>query len=111
MVDLACEVVSGRMVLGVLWAAAAIPMGRAWWRGRGTLVPAVVEVPAADRSRFGTGAADRSADRAQIMRLSYADGSVAVAGGLLLDWTPLLAVGAVLLNVGTIYRYLVLALA
>jgi hypothetical protein len=99
---------SGVGVLGLLWAAVGIWWGSRWWRDRGP-VPAPA-APALGRSRFGRAAAGGAWRRRQAMRLAYAAGAASVAGGLLLGWAWILALGAALVNLGTLYRHLVLLL-
>lgn len=101
---------TGPLVFGVLWAAAGILLGSQWWRARPQSPSRAAGGPAGETSRFGSGATDRSSNRLQAMRLAYAVGAVAVAVGLLAELTLLLVVGAALINLGTVYRYLVLAL-
>jgi hypothetical protein len=104
--------VSGIGVLGLLWAVAGILVGFRWWRGRTAAGPAATEARAATarRARFGQVAEDRSPQRWQAMRLAYALGAWLVALGLAADLVPALAAGAVALNLGTVFRYLVVAM-
>lgn len=101
---------TGRTAFGVLWAAAAIFAATRWWRERPEPAPGPGGSAGATPGRFGIGAEDRSARRLQAMRLAYATGSAAVAGGLLTESLPLLGAGVVFLNLGTAFRYLVVAL-
>lgn len=100
---------SGVAVLGLLWAAGGIWCGSRWWRDR---VPASGATPTLPpgRARFGQPIVDGGHGRRQAMRLAYAAGATAVAGGLLLEWAWVLALGSALVNLGTLYRHLVFLL-
>jgi hypothetical protein len=108
--------VSGVGVIGLLWAVAGILVGIRWWRERTAGVPFAAAgatraaPPATVRVRFGQLAEDRSPQRWQAMRLAYAVGAWLVALGLATEVVPALALGAVALNLGTVFRYLVVAL-
>jgi hypothetical protein len=95
---------SGVAVLGVLWAAAGIWLGSRWWTERGA--QAFGHAPQAAARRFGQPVLGGPQRRAQAMRLAYATGATAVAGGLLVRWSWLLAAGAAMVNLGTLYRHL-----
>lgn len=96
-------------LLGLLWAVVGIWSGSHWWAERGTAaVPPRRTVP--PRARFGTTSVGGPVRRRQAMRLAYAAGATTVGVGLVLGWAPVLALGAALLNLGTLYRALVLLL-
>jgi hypothetical protein len=96
---------SGVVVFGVLWAAAGVWLGSRWWAERGA--EALGHAPEAARRRFGQAAAGGAQRRQQTMRLAYACGTTAVALGLLVRAPWLLALGAAMVNLGTLYRHLV----
>jgi hypothetical protein len=104
--------VSGVVVLGLLWAVAGILLGIRWWRERAAEAAAATHPAAAatERVRFGRAPEDRSPRRWQAMRLAYALGAWLVALGLVSGVVPALAIGTVALNLGTLFRYLVVAL-
>ena len=104
---------SGLVLLGLLWAAVGISLGIRWWSEReqapghhaardGTVPGPVV------RTRFGRLAESREEHRRQAMRLAYATGACVVAVGFWTTAGVLLALGAAFVNLGTIYRHLVL---
>jgi hypothetical protein len=95
------------VVLALLWAAVGALLLARWWSERGPdpSPRGRWEVPAG--ARFGQAArADGSRRRLQAMRLTYGVGTTVVALGFLTGWAGLLALGALLVNVGTIERYL-----
>ena len=104
---------SGLVLLGLLWAAVGISLGIRWWSereqppahhaARGGIDPG----PAAS-TRFGRLAESRAEHRRQAMRLAYAAGTSLVALGFLTRAALPLALGAALVNLGTVYRHLVL---
>ena len=97
--------------MALLWAAGGILLGIHWWRARPELQRAAADDGSGEeRGRFGSRAADRSVNRLQAMRLAYAVGAVSVASGLVAELEVLLGAGIVLLNLGTAYRYLIVAL-
>jgi hypothetical protein len=104
--------VSGVVVFGLLWAVAGILLGFRWWRERAADAAVATNRSATGggRPRFGRIAEDRSPQRQQAMRLAYALGAWLVALGLVSGLAPALALGALSLNVGTAFRYLVVAL-
>ena len=67
-----------------------------------------VDAPASHR--FGRAWRDGSRRRLQAMRRAYRAGVAVVALGLLAGVPVLLAIGAALVNLGTVLRYLVVAL-
>lgn len=97
------------VVLGLLWAAGGIALGRQWWRERAT-PPSPEGRADGARARFGQGTDDGSWRRLQAMRRAYAFGATIVSVGFLAGAPALLALGAAMVNLGTIYRYLVVAL-
>jgi hypothetical protein len=97
------------VVLGLLWAAGGIALGLQWWRERGTAPSPQARADAAG-TRFGQGTDDGSWRRLQAMRRAYAFGAILVSIGFLVEAPALLALGAAMVNLGTIYRYLVVAL-
>jgi hypothetical protein len=102
---------SGGGVLGLLWAAAGIWSGARWWNERAAaLVDGDGAVATADGGRFGRAAEGGAIRRRQAMRLAYAAGATAVALGLLVGWGWVLALGAAMVNLGTMYRLLVFLL-
>jgi hypothetical protein len=101
---------SAGAVLGVLWLAAGIVLGLRWWGARGPEVARGARVELPVNARFGQVREDGSRRRLQAMRLAYAAGTTLVAVGLLTEVPVVLAFGAAMVNLGTIYRYLVVAL-
>lgn len=99
----AVGVMSGLAVLLLLWAGAGIVLALGSLRGP---EPA----PAPDAARFGRVAEDRSANRLHAMRLAYGVGAACCAVGAVAGLDVVLAFGASLLNLGTVYRYLVVAM-
>jgi hypothetical protein len=103
---------TGGAVFGLVWAAVGILLGSRWWterarwRDTGTAQPTAPD----GRPRFGRAAEDGSGRRSLAMLAAYAAGTLVVAVGLLTDTPGLLGVGALLVNLGTIFRFLVLAL-
>ena len=84
-------------------------LGLQWWRERAAAPAQEAPVDAA-RARFGQDIDDGSWRRRQAMRRAYAFGATLVSIGFLADAPGLLALGAAMVNLGTIYRYLVVAL-
>jgi hypothetical protein len=107
--------VSGVVLFGLAWAAVGILLGVQWWRERAAeAAPTLVggaSVTGSERSRFGRAEEDGSPRRLQAMRLAYAAGMLSLSAGFLTGAAVPLALGAALVNLGTIYRYLVVALA
>lgn len=103
---------SGIGAFGLLWAASGILLGTLWWRERETEPSRAggAQGASSQRYRFGAPLQDGSGRRLQAMRLAYAAGTLATGAGFLLGLGVLLALGAALVNLGTIYRYLVVAL-
>jgi hypothetical protein len=104
--------VSGFSVLGLLWAVAGILLGTLWWRDRAAVAATATEAgeAATQRVHFGCLRVDRGPRRQQAMRLAYALGAWLVALGTVTDRVLPLAVGAAALNLGTLFRYLLVAL-
>jgi hypothetical protein len=102
---------TGGVVFGLLWAAVGIVLGIRWrderarWRTTAA-VPAV----ATPRARFGADTQDGSIRRTAAMFLAYASGALIISVGVLTSTAVLLGVGAGLVNLGTVFRFLVLAL-
>jgi hypothetical protein len=105
---------SGVVVLGLLWAAVGILLGLRWWTERdqplGHHVAREAQERARGRARFGQLAESRADHRRQAMLGAYAVGTSLVSAGFLLRAALPLALGAALVNLGTLYRYLVLLL-
>jgi hypothetical protein len=103
---------SGVVLFGLIWAAAGVLLGMRWWREREADLRTAggSAVTAGQRVRFGGAIEDGSGRRLQAMRLAYAVGALATAVGLMSRVPVVLALGAALLNLGTLYRYLVVAL-
>ena len=103
---------SGVVLFGLIWAAAGILLGIRWWREREADLRTAggVAITAGQQARFGGVIEDGSGRRLQAMRLAYAVGALATAVGMISRGPVALALGAALLNLGTIYRYLVVAL-
>jgi hypothetical protein len=103
---------TGGAVFGLVWAAVGLLLGIRWWSERArwqATSPSVAPAPDA-RARFGGMIEDGSARRTAAMLLAYAAGATVVGVGLLVSTPALLGIGALLVNVGTIFRFLVLAL-
>ncbi len=103
---------SGVVVLGLLWAAVGILLGLRWWsdRAQPPAHHAAREELAAEGAgpvRFGRLTESRADQRRQAMRLAYAAGTSLVAVGLFTEVPVVLALGAALVNLGTLYRHLV----
>lgn len=96
-------------LLGLLWAVVGIWVGSRWWAERGS-GPARAHREVRPRARFGTQSVGGPVRRRQAMRLAYAAGATTVGVGLVVGWAPVLALGAALVNLGTLYRTLVLLL-
>jgi hypothetical protein len=103
--------VSGDLLFGLAWMAVGLLVGSRWRdeRARQRAVGAERAAPGS-RVHFGAVAEDGSAKRRQAMLLAYAAGVVATGAGIALGTAVVLALGAALLNLGTIYRLLVIAL-
>jgi hypothetical protein len=101
---------SGVVVLGLLWAAVGILLGFRWRDERAKSPSDHASQPALEGARFGQVRLGGSHQRIESMLLAYASGALAVAVGLVVGAPWLLGLGALLVNVGTIYRYLVVAL-
>ena len=101
---------SAVVVFGLLWVAAGVVVGLRWWseRGLGGARQAEVEGPA--NARFGQVREDGSRRRRLAMRRAYAVGAALVVVGLVTAVPVVLALGAAMVNLGTIYRYLVVVL-
>jgi hypothetical protein len=97
-------------VPAVLWLAAGIVLGLRWWGARGPDAARRTRLEVPVNARFGQLRDDGSRRRLQAMRLAYAAGATFVAVGLLTHVPVVLALGAAMVNLGTIYRYLVVAL-
>lgn len=102
---------SGDVLFGLLWLAVGVLVGNRWWDER-VRRPALGTHPATrgERVHFGTVAEDGSGRRRQAMLLAYAAGFAVTGGGIASGAAVVLALGAALLNLGTIYRVLVIAL-
>lgn len=103
---------TGGAVLGLLWAAVGTFLGFRWWNERARWQQAEQAHPVAadERPRFGRAAEDGSGRRNLAMLAAYAAGTLVVGAGLLTSTPGLLGLGALLVNLGTIFRFLVLAL-
>jgi hypothetical protein len=108
---------SGVVALGLLWGAVGISLGIRWWTEREQASEhhagregAVLAATGASSTRFGRATESRAEHRRQAMLGAYAVGTSLVAIGFLLEATLPLALGAALVNLGTLYRYLVLLL-
>jgi hypothetical protein len=97
------------VVLGLLWAAGGIALGNQWWHARAAAPPAAQEAAAAG-ARFGQADANGSWRRLQAMRRAYAFGAISMSLGFLTSAPALLALGAAMVNLGTMYRYMLVAL-
>jgi hypothetical protein len=102
--------VSTAGALGILWLAAGVVLGLRWWNARGLEATGRSPLDLPSNARFGQARPDGSRRRLQAMRLAYAAGTMLVAAGLLTGLPVVLAFGAAAVNLGTIYRYLVVAL-
>ena len=103
---------SGLVALGLAWAAVGILLGARWWSERvqapGSHAPRVEPEPQpVGVARFGQLSESRAEHRLQAMRGAYAAGTSLVAVGFLVGAALPLALGAALVNLGTIYRHLV----
>lgn len=94
----------------LLWAAAGILLGIRWWREQGAERAAVAGAALAERTRFGSVAEDFSLRRVQAMRAAYVVGATCCVVGFATGIAVVLAFGASLVNLGTVYRYLSVAL-
>jgi hypothetical protein len=101
---------SGLVALMLLWAAAGILLGIRWWREQGAEQAAVAGAALAERARFGSVAEDGSAKRVHAMRAAYVVGATCCVVGFATGIAVVLAFGASLVNLGTVYRYLVVVL-
>jgi hypothetical protein len=107
---------SGLVVLGLAWAAVGVLLGQRWWSEREQpLAHHAARAAGDDRrvrevNRFGQLSESRADHRRQAMLGAYAAGTSLVGIGFLLDTALLLALGAAIVNLGTLYRYLVLLL-
>jgi uncharacterized membrane protein YphA (DoxX/SURF4 family) len=92
--------------LGLSWAVAGVLLLVRWWgeRGPDPSPRGRWEVPAG--TRFGQVREDGSPRRLQAMRLTYGIGTTLVAVGFLTRWAAVLALGALVVNLGTVQRYL-----
>ena len=97
-------------MLGLLWAAVGIWLGFRWWGERAAAPRAPAPAATSARARFGQAAEGGAARRRPARRLAYAAGATAVAAGLLVGWGWVLALGAAMVNLGTLYRHLVFLL-
>jgi hypothetical protein len=101
---------SAAMALGLLWAVAGVVLGLRWWQERDLAGAGRTAAEAPPTTRFGRARDDGSGRRLQAMRLAYAAGTTSVALGMFTGAAALLALGAAMVNLGTIFRYLVVAL-
>jgi len=97
-------------VLGLLWAVVGILLGFRWRAERAASPDDRAEQPTMDGARFGQVRLGGSRQRFETMLLAYASGTTLVSLGLLSGVAWLLCLGVLLVNVGTVYRYLVVAL-
>jgi hypothetical protein len=104
---------SAVVALGLAWGAVGILLGSRWWTERAqppahhaARVDGGSERPG--RVRFGQLSESRAEHRLQAMRLAYAVGAGLVALGFLIEAALPLALGVALVNLGTVYRHLVL---
>lgn len=102
---------SDMAAFGLIWAVAGVLLGIRWQRERAAgVAEATGGHIGADRLRFGRHAEDGSLRRVQAMRTAYAAGALCCAAGFAGRIDVVLAFGAALVNLGTVYRYLVVAL-
>jgi hypothetical protein len=101
---------SGVVVLGLLWAVVGILLGFRWRAERAKSPTDHAPRPNLGDARFGQVRLGSSRQRVETMLLAYACGAVVVSLGLMARTAWLLGLGAVLVNVGTVFRYLVVAL-
>lgn len=101
---------TGLAALVLLWAAAGILLGIRWWREQGAEQASAAGAALVERTRFGTVAEDGSPKRVAAMRAAYVVGAACCLVGLATGIAVVLAFGASLVNLGTVYRYLVVAL-
>jgi hypothetical protein len=103
---------SGVGVIGLLWALAGILLGNLWWRERAAgafLATEAGDLPT-QGVHFGCLLEDRGPRRLRAMRVAYALGAWLVALGIVTHLVLTLAVGAVALNLGTLFRYLLVVM-
>jgi hypothetical protein len=99
---------SAVLVLALLWAAVGLVLLARWWSERGPDPSPRGRWEVPPGTRFGQATrVDGPRRRLQAMRLAYGAGTTVVALGFLTGWAGLLALGALLVNVGTMQRYLV----
>lgn len=101
---------SGAVLLGFLWALVGMLLGYRWRSERAKSLHNDAPVPGPNSRRFGQVRLGGSQQRVQTMLGAYAAGAALVSVGFLIHTPWLLGPGAMLVNVGTIYRYLVVAL-
>jgi len=98
---------SAVVVLALLWAVVGALLLVRWWSERGPDPSPRGRWEVAPGTRFGQAPrTDGSRRRFQAMRLTYGIGTTVVALGFLTGWAGLLAIGALLVNLGTLERYL-----
>jgi hypothetical protein len=98
---------SAVMGLALLWAAVGLLLLVRWWSERGPDPSPRGRWDVAPGTRFGQVArVDGARRRLQAIRLTYGLGTTMVAIGFVTRWAAFLAVGALLVNLGTIQRYL-----
>jgi len=101
---------SGVVVLGLLWAVVGILLGFRWRSERAKSPDDHAPRPNLVGARFGQVRLGSSRQRVETMLLAYASGAALVSLGLMARAAWLLGLGALLVNVGTVFRYLVVAL-
>jgi hypothetical protein len=101
---------SSLAALVLLWALAGILLGIRWWREQEAEEAVASGTVVAERTRFGSVAEDGSPKRVQAMRAAYLVGAGCCLVGFATGTAVVLAFGASLVNLGTVYRYLVVAL-
>ncbi len=97
-------------VFGVLWVLAGILVGLRWWTERGAAASRATAGVGAANARFGQAREDGSLRRRLAMRRAYVVGAGLVVAGAVTQVAVVLALGAAMVNLGTMYRYLVVAL-
>ena len=98
---------SAVVVLALLWAAVGSLLLVRWWSERGPDPSPRGRWEVPPGTRFGQAArTDGGRRRLQAVRLTYGVGTTVVALGFLTGWAAVLALGALLVNLGTIQRYL-----
>ena len=87
--------------LALLWLAAGVVLGVRWWSQRGPDAARRVVAELPSGTRFGRAHEDGSRRRLQAMLRAYAVGATLVGLGLATRLPIVLALGAVMVNLGT----------